>query len=359
MIVDGHEDLAWNMQAFGRDYSRSVAETRALEEGSAVIRRNGEALLGWPDWKRGGVGIAFGVLFASPERTRVGEWDTVVYGDSQAAHRLYWSQLDLYHQLCDEHQEQFQLIESQTALRQHIEAWDAGQQRLGLVLLMEGAEGVRQPAELEEWFERGVRIVGPAWDRTRYAGSCYDPGPLTDEGRELLDVWADLGGILDLSHLAEAAARQALDAYPGVIIASHANVRRLVPHSRYPERQLSDEVIRGLIERDGVIGVVLANHFLLDGWSRGDPKEDVTLDHVVEHIDAICQTAGDADHVALGSDFEGGFGLKQVPAELGSVADLPKVGQALRRHGYAESDILKILGDNWIRILDGSLPTST
>lgn len=359
MIVDGHEDLAWNMQAFGRDYSRSMAETRSLEEGSDAVRRNGQTLLGWPDWMRGGVGIAFGVLFASPERRRTVDWDTIAYADPASAHRMYWSQLDLYHRLCDEHSEQFALIENRPDLKEHLRAWESGQQRLGLVLLMEGAEGVRQPAELEDWFERGVRIIGPAWDRTRYAGSCYDPGPLTDQGRELLDVWSGLGGVLDLSHLAEAAARQALDAFPGTIIASHANVRRLVQHSRYPERHLSNEVIRALIERDGVIGVVLANHFLLDGWTKGDPKAAVTLEHVVEHIDAICQIAGDAAHVGLGSDFDGGFGLDQVPAEIGSVADLPKVGQALARHGYAESDILRILGDNWIRILDGSLPTAT
>jgi membrane dipeptidase len=357
MIVDGHEDLAWNIQTFGRDYTRPVSESRAIELGSATVERNGQTLLGWPDWMDGDVGLVFGVLFASPEWSKVGSWEVVSYADPAEAHRLYWSQLDLYRRLADEDGDHFRLIESQPALREHKLAWESGQRRLGLVLLIEGAEGVREPAELEAWFERGIRIIGPAWDRTRYAGSCYDPGPLTPAGRDLLDVWADLGGILDLSHLAEQAALQALDAFPGTIIASHANVRRLVPHSRYPERQLSDEVIRRLIERNGVIGVVLANHFLKDGWTKGDPKESVTLEHVVDHIDAICQLAGDAMHVGLGSDFDGGFGLAQVPAEIESVSDLPKVGTALARRGYTEGDILKVLGDNWIRVLDGCLPT--
>ncbi|MGA9531454.1 MAG: membrane dipeptidase [Anaerolineales bacterium] len=358
MIVDGHEDLAWNIQTFGRDYTRPVEETRAIEAGSAIVEGNGQTLLGWPDWIDGGVGLVFGVLFAAPERMLTGNWETIFYADPSEAHRLYWSQLDLYRRLADEHSEQFCLIESQPALQEHMQAWESGQRRLGLVLLMEGAEGVGEPAELEDWFERGVRIIGPAWDRTRYSGSCYDPGPLTAQGRELLEVWADLGGILDLSHLSEEAARQALDSFEGTIIASHANVRRLVPHFRYPERQLSDEVILGLIGRDGVIGVVLANHFLKDGWTKGDPKAAVTLDHVVDHIDAICQLAGNADHVGLGSDFDGGFGWAQVPAEIDSVKDLPKVGQALGRRGYADGDILKILGNNWIRILNGSLPAS-
>lgn len=337
---------------------RSVAETRTIEIGSPVLERNGETLLGWPDWIDGGVGLVFGVLFAAPQRMKVGDWETETYADPTEAHRLYGSQLDLYRRITDEHSERFRLLDSQAALRDHLAAWESGEKRVGLVLLMEGAEGVREPAELEAWFERGVRIVGPAWDRTRYAGSCYDPGPLTPEGKELLAVLADLGGILDLSHLAEQAARQALDVFEGTVIASHANVRRLMPHARYPERHLGDQVIRGLVERGGVIGVVLANQFLKDGWSKGDPKEEVTLDHVVDHIDAICQLAGDAEHVGLGSDFDGGFGLAQVPAEIQSVSDLPKVGDALARRGYADGDILRILGNNWIRILDGSLPTT-
>jgi membrane dipeptidase len=360
MIVDGHEDLAWNIETFGRDYTRSVEATRALEAGGPTVEHNGQALLGWPDWIEGQVGLTFAVLFASPKRWQMGAWDHVIYEDSAQAHWRYWGQLDLYERLADDHPDKFQLITSQTGLATHLAAWEAkaDQRKLGWLLLMEGADGVGAPQELEEWYGRGLRIVGPAWDRTRYAGSCYDPGPFTREGFALLEVMAQLGMLLDVSHLSDEAARQAVDRYPGSLLASHANVRRLVPHSRYPERHLHDDVIGGLVERDAVIGVVLANKFLKDGWQPGDPRELVTIEHVVDHIDAICQLAGDARHVALGSDFDGGFGLDQVPVGLDSIADLGKIGQALLARGYQESDMLGVLGNNWIRLLERALPPS-
>ena len=358
MIVDGHEDLAWNMLTFGRDYSRSVAQTRVLEAGSETVKHNGQTLLGWPDWIEGQVGLAFAVLFAAPERWQAGPWDHVTYKDGAEAHRHYWGQLDLYQRLADDHQDKFLPIASQADLAGHLQSWDgpAEGRRLGWVLLMEGADGLQAPETLEDWHASGLRIIGPAWARTRYAGSCYEPGPFTADGLELLDIMAELGLMLDLSHLSDEACHQALDRYPGPLLASHANVRRLVANSKSPERHLSDEVIQGVVERDGVIGVVLANKFLKDGWLPGDRRELVTIDHVVAHIDAICQVAGDARHVALGSDFDGGFGLDQVPVGLDSIADLAKIGQALQARGYQESDMLGVLGENWIRMLERALP---
>ncbi|MDX1600362.1 MAG: membrane dipeptidase [Anaerolineales bacterium] len=361
MIVDAHEDLAWNMLTFQRDYTQSVKYTRAREAGSEVVERNGETLLGWPDWRRGGVGLVFGVLFASPEHRTSGEWDWVAYSEAGEAHRLYWRQLDLYEQLVDEHPQVFRLISSGSDLDEHLQQWesdDTSDRRLGLVLLMEGAEGIREPQELEAWHERGVRIVGPAWDATRYAGSCYTPGRFTALGYELLEVMGELNVILDLSHLSEEAALEGLDRYPGPVIASHSNVRRLLPSARYPERHLSVTTIERLIERDGVVGIVLANKFLQDGWRPGDARARVTLDDVVAHVDSVCQIAGDARHVGIGSDFDGGFGRSQVPAELNSVADLGKIGAALARRGYEEDDILGVLGKNWIRIVHGTLPSA-
>lgn len=359
MIVDAHEDLAWNMMTFGRDYTRSVRETRALEAGSETVEYNGETLLGWPDWRRGGVGLVFAVLYVTPEYAVLGPWDRTSYAGPEGAHERYWAQLDLYAQMVEEHPDVFFLIQTQADLRRHQELWQTGPEaarRLGLVILMEGAEGVREPAELEAWAERGLRIVGPAWDATRYAGSCYTPGGFTALGRELLATMAELNLILDLSHLSEEAALEGLDSYPGPVVASHSNVRRLMPHTRYPERFLSGTLLGRLVERGGVVGIALGNKFLKDGWRPGDPREQVGLDEVVAHIDAVCQLAGDANHVGLGSDFDGGFGLAEAPVGLDSVADLKKVGAALARQGYAEDDVRSVLGDNWLRILHGALP---
>jgi membrane dipeptidase len=100
---------------------------------------------------------------------------------------------------------------------------------------------------------------------------------------------------------------------------------------------------------------VLANAFLVAGWSAqaGPP---VTLDDVVRHIDHIAQLTGSARHSAIGTDFDGGFGVPSTPAELDSVADLPKLAEALARHGYSADDIAGIMGGNWLRLLQRALP---
>ncbi|MDX1416952.1 MAG: membrane dipeptidase, partial [Candidatus Promineifilaceae bacterium] len=134
------------------------------------------------------------------------------------------------------------------------------------------------------------------------------------------------------------------------VVASHSNARALVPG----ERQLSDDQIQLIGERDGVIGVVLYNKFLRAGYQKGDPKALVTLDHVLAHIDHICQTLGDARHVGLGSDFDGGVGAADIPAELDNSADLPKIADKLHEYGYEENDISGIMGHNWMRLLHTS-----
>lgn len=328
-----------------------------MEGGTPTVDHNGHTLLGWSNWIEGDVGLIFATLYASPESRRYGDWDVIAYkdGDAQQAHDQYWRQLDLYHRLFDLHEDKFKLIDSVSGLHDHLQAWENGERKVGVVLLMEGAEGIRRPRELPEWHERGLRLIGPAWDRTRYVGSAYEPGPWTAEGYELLDMMADLNMILDLSHLSEEAALEALDRYPGPIAATHANPRWLMPNANYPERFLSRTTVERLVERDGVIGVVLANKFLRDGWRPGDARELVTTDHVVAHIDAICQLVGDAEHVGLGTDFDGGFGLDEAPNDLDGVQELGKIGDALARQGYSEDDILRVLGGNWIRMIIGAI----
>ena len=162
---------------------------------------------------------------------------------------------------------------------------------------------------------------------------------------------ADLGLILDLTHMSEMAALQALDAYAGPVVATHANARALVP----TERQLSDKQIRLIGERDGVIGCVLFNAFLRAGYRKGDSKELVTLDHVVAHIDHVCQLIGDARHAGIGSDLDGGFGAADIPTPLGSIADLPLIAGALRDKGYSDDDVAGIMGGNWVDLLRRTL----
>jgi membrane dipeptidase len=364
--VDAHEDLAWNMLTFGRDYTRSVAETRSAERGSATPRHNGDTLLGWPQWVQGRMGVVFATLFAAPVRRREGDWDVLCYADPQEANRLYRRQVDTYHRLADQHPDKFRLIRRPQDLQQVEAAWDSfpadgelsAAPAVGLVLLMEGADCVLDPAELPEWFKAGVRILGPAWAGTRYAGGTGDPGRFTREGHALLEAMAEMGMALDLSHLSEEAAREGLDRYPGVVLATHSNPRALVWEPRAPERHLSDEVIRGLAERQGVIGVVLYNRFLRSEWTPDQGRRAVPLETVADHIDHICQVTGSSNHVGIGSDFDGGFGLQEAPQGLDSIADLGFIGSALQQRGYDQAEIEAILGGNWLgllrRILQGT-----
>ncbi|MEA3338786.1 MAG: membrane dipeptidase [Chloroflexota bacterium] len=350
MLIDAHEDIAFNALNLNRDARRSALDTRRREENAAAPHRGGLCMVGLPEWLSGGVAVVFGTIFASPARSGGSKPHT--YTTAEEACALGQAQLDYYHRLAGEC-EQVALIGNCAELDGVLTSWESETPQVGIVPLMEGADPIREPAELEQWFERGLRMVGLSWmTGSRYAGGNASPGTLTDIGRDLLAAMADLGMVLDVSHLAEEAFFEAIDRFEGRIIASHANPRARAPGPR----QLSDEMIRRLIERDSVIGIVLYNKFLRPGWTMGDPKEAVTLDDVVAAIDHVCQVAGDAAHVGVGSDFDGGFGAESAPAGLDTVADLPCIGPALNEAGYSEEEIAAVLGGNWLRLLQETLP---
>lgn len=347
LIVDAHEDIAWNALALGRDVRRSALETRRMERGTDVPERNGLCMVGLPEWLEGRVAVVFGTVFASPAYR--GSSGPHTYSNAEEAHRLGQTQLDYYHRLADE-EDQVTLIGSLADLDSVLETWGNGEPVVGIVPLMEGAEPIREPAEAEMWFERGIRLVGPSWSAgTRYAGGNAAPGPLTDPGRELLEIMAELGLLLDVSHLAEESFFEAVGRFEGQVVATHANPRALVPGPRH----LSDEMIDRLAERGGVIGIVPANHFLRTDWET----RTITVADVAAAIDHVCQVVGDAAHVGLGSDFDGGFGADGTPVELDTVADLEHVGPALGDMGYDEEHITAILSGNWLRILREALPS--
>ena len=362
LIIDAHQDLAWNILAHGRDYTRSVEETRQIEAGTSVPKTIGDSIIGWPEYQRGQVAVVFSTLYATPAK-KMEPFDTIVYKDAETAHRLYRDQVDVYRKLTDSHPDKFRLITSTPELDSVIEHWSAPRENgtgrpVGLIQLMEGADGIRSPHELPEWWDLGLRMIGLAWAGTRYCGGTGEPGPLTDEGRELLSAMSDFNFILDLSHMDEASAYEAIDRYEGPVMASHANCASLLRSSE-TNRHLPDDVIRALIEREAVIGIVPFNTFLKAGWKRasGSRREEVSLDMLIAHIDYICQLAGSSRHAGIGSDFDGGFGLQSIPPELDSIADLPLIATELVKRGYSETDAGNILGGNWLRFLRKNLPS--
>lgn len=361
LLVDAHADIAYNMLKYGRDYTRTVAETRALEAGGPNVKENGDTLISWHEYQRANIAVIFSTLFAAPVRFRSYEGEKQIYKTFDEAHKLYSAQLDVYHRMQDEMPDKFRILASKRDLDLHLAQWNEStlgtSKPLGMVILMEGAEAIRELSELEMWHNRGVRLIGPAWVGTRYCGGWREPGPLTEDGRKLLSAMADFHFTLDLSHMDERAAVEALDRYDGPIVATHANCAALMPNSN-TNRHVSDRTIEGVIERDGVVGVVPFNTYLKVGWSRdrGDRREEVPLDVLASHIDHICQLAGDSLHAGIGSDFDGGFGLQSVPPEIDTVADLQKLVSLLQARGYSEADTSNLLGGNWLTRLKRDLP---
>jgi len=347
LIVDAHLDIAYNVQEYGRDPLITVEQTRLIDPAD---HPNGQATISFPQLREAGVELIFATLFALPESAPYASPAEKFYRDSEGAHRLAMQQFDYYRRLVDNEKNHLRLVGDRASLDEVLASHNGNDQPLlGIVPLMEGADPIRTPEELELWVEKGLRIVGLAWDDTRYAAGAWRNSKhgLTKEGRTLLEIMNEFNLILDLTHMSEKASFEALEQYEGTVVATHSNCRVLVPG----ERQLSDNQIQAIGERDGVIGIVLFNGFLRAGYKKGDPKEEVTLDHVVAHIDHICQTLGDARHVGIGTDMDGGFGAADIPAELDTTVDLPLIADRLLKSGYEEKDISQIMGGNWVDLL--------
>jgi membrane dipeptidase len=345
IIVDAHQDIAWNKIALGRDFLESVADKRT-REGSTPVHGEGHAVVGLPELLAGNVRILFATLYVSPQRADRPHWGKM-YSTPEEAHDQAMEQLAYYGLLAAD--PRISMITSREDVDRVIHS---DKPCVGLVLLMEGADPIITPAQVKEWFDAGVRIVGTSWGQTRYAGGTRAPGGLTALGRELLPKMEEIGMILDTSHMAEQSFFEALDIFHGTVIASHSNCRAFVD----TDRQLSDEMIRSVVARDGVIGVVVYNRFLKADWDKLAQKETVTLADVVQHIKHMCDLAGDTRHVGIGTDFDGGFGVESAPLEIDTVADLRKVGDALAAASFSDQDIINILGENWIRLLRRALP---
>lgn len=351
ILLDAHQDIAYNALKYGRDYRKSALITRRTEPTDIDL-----ATIGLPEALAGRVALVCSTLFVAPHDST---WKPVgrerTYSTPLEAYSAAMEQMDYYQRICDESPDKLRLVKTAADLDAVLATWadgvDIRKRQQGLIVLMEGADPIIEPRQFEEWYGRGVRLVGTAWEATRYSGGTSEPGGLTKLGYELLDVMASFNAVLDLSHMAEEAALQSLDRYEGPMIASHSNPRKF----KDTDRHLPDNTIRLLAERDGVMGVVLFNRFLDNTWTRTDPKDSVTMTRVIEIIDHVCQLTGSANHIGLGTDWDGGFGAQHIPAEFDTIADLYKVGDALHERGFSETDIEKILSGNMLRVIRRSL----
>ena len=349
LIVDAHEDLAYNAVFLGLDPSLAAQDKRQTPIPGAPPRRGGIPMVGLPNLLQGNVRVVFATLYANPA-TNLHAPPGHTYSTPEEAEAQGRQQLAYYTNLAKT-DSRVVIIRNQSDLERVLAA---EQPTVGFVVLMEGADPIVKPEDASQWFEAGVRIVGTSWGATRYAGGTGAPGPLTPLGRALMPELARAGLILDISHMAERSFFDALELFPGTVIASHSNARALVP----TDRQLSDTMIKELVARDGVIGTVLYNRFLQTGWAEaGARKAAVPLSVAVAHIRHICDLAGNARHVGLGSDFDGGFGSEAAPSEIDTVDELYRVGEALAAAGFSEGEVTQVLSGNWLRLLRRGLPS--
>jgi membrane dipeptidase len=338
-MVDSHEDIAWNA-GLGRDFLEPAASWRVRVNDGA---RFGERLVTLPDLLDSPVRLVIGTIFVLPTRAAsIFEVDSPTYSTGQQASQIGLDQLEFYNRLAAQDSRVI-LIRTLADLEKHLVNLELGLNQLGLIISMEGADPIVQPSELAGWVAKGLRLIGPAWRSTRYCGGTDEPGPLTPLGYELLAEMERQGVILDLSHMAEESFYNSLDVFHGPVIASHSNCRHYVN----TDRQLSDEMLRRLIERDGVIGIVLYNRFLTPPEAGRTPG----LEDVIRHMSHICNLAGHTRAVAIGTDWDGGFGGESIPAPLTGLNDLPLLAEALLKHGFSEADVTGIFHGNWVRAL--------
>lgn len=337
-IVDAHLDLAYNA-AWGRDPRRPAREQIELPFGIATV--------GLPDLRAGGVKLVCATIFAQPADKDVPGG----YRDAGGAHAQALSQLAWYGQQVRDGL--MELVTGASQLQPLQSSRDGVQTpatALPAVLLMEGADPIRTPAEIDYFFNAGVRIVGLAWKQTRYAGGTGAPGPLTREGVELVRELDRFGIIHDASHLAEESFWQLMKLTSGPVIASHSNCRAIVPGDRH----ITDDMIREIARRGGIVGINFYHKFLLPPDQLG--KRRATLQDVARHMDHVCQITGSADHVGIGTDMDGGLGREQIPVEIETSADLPKLAGALGASGFSDSQTAAIMGGNWLRYFGEKLP---
>lgn len=320
MIVDAHLDIAWNALAEGRGFDGAPARNYLVSR-----RTLAEA----------GVGLVFPTIFSQPP-TRLPGQDapSVVYRTPGEAELMGQAQLGYYRSIG------LHLLRTATELRAYVRTWQPGD--LAGVLLMENADAIGRPADVSRWVASGLRIVGPAWMRTRYCGGSNAPGGLTADGRILLEEMAAHQVILDLSHMADRSMRDAFAAWSGPMVTTHAGARALNPG----QRQLPDWAIREVGRRGGVVGISFyAGH--LSGAGKASARD------IAQHALYFARIAGDPQHVGLGSDLDGGFGADH--AAIRSMSGMGSIRRALGRH-FNPGQVDGIMGQNWIDFLGRSLP---
>jgi membrane dipeptidase len=322
---DGHLDLGMIHMA-GRDVRRAIDDPAA-------------ACISLPALRDAGVDLIFGTIFTEPGAEPDDPCGYPSSDDVVAAESAGMQQLKLYQQW---------EADGELALVRTVADLDGGATVPRVVLLMEGADPIRNPDAVKWWFDQGLRIVGLSWATgTRYAGGNRTHDGLSAIGEELVAALDQVGMIHDASHLSDPALDQLLARANGPVIASHSNCRALVPESG--QRLLRDDQIKSIHVHGGVIGLNLFTKFLAH-------DRRATITDCINHIEHICHITNTEQCIALGSDMDGGFAPGDLPCDLDAPGRLENLSTALHERGWPANEVEGLQWRNWDRFLRRALP---
>jgi len=349
-IIDAHLDLSMNAMEWNRDLTKPVSEIRAREAGRTDKPDRGKGVVSLPALRAGNIGMVVATQigrYVAPDNKLPG-WHSPEQAWAQTQGQLAW------YKAMEDAGEMIQ-INNLAAFEKHIALWNDGKANdkkpIGYILSLEGADSFVTIDHLEKAWQYGLRAAGPAhYGPGRYANGTDATGKMNANGLALLKKMEALNVILDATHLCDDAFWQAMDHFNGHVWASHNNCRALVNHNR----QFSDDQIKILIERGAIIGGALDAWMMVPGWKRGVSTPENTgcnLEKLIDHMDHICQLAGNTSHICIGTDLDGAFGKEQCPYDIDTIADLQKLIPLLSERGYTQTDIENILHGNFIRFI--------
>lgn len=364
MIIDLHLDLAMNAMEWNRDLRLPVSVINEREAGKTDKPDRGNATVSLDALRKGGVGLVVATQIAryTEPGSHMQGWSSPEQAWAQTQAQLAW------YRIMEEQGEMKQISDRQD-LEEHLVYWEeyteeavsseqlavSRNKAIGYILSLEGADSLVDLSYLDIAYAYGLRAIGPAhYGPGRYANGTNATGRMGKAGLELLARMDELNMILDCTHLCDDAFWQALDHFKGPIWASHNNCRAIVDHNR----QYSDEQIKQLINRDAVIGAAFDAWMIVPGWERGKSTPEgmhCNLGKLIDHIDRICQIAGNSLNVCIGSDLDGGFGREQCPYDMETIADLAYMPGLFSLRGYSELDIENIMQGNALRFLRKNL----
>ena len=351
-IFDAHLDLSMNAMDWNRDLTLTVEEIRERELGMTDKPDRGNNTVSLDAMRKGNIGLCNATQIARyvHKGNSLPGWQSPQQAWAHTQGQLAW------YKSLEELGEMVQ-ITNKTELNAHLKLWktDSANKPIGYLLSLEGADSIVDISYLEKSYEQGLRAIGPAhYGPGTYAHGTNSSGGIGQKGRELLKEIQRLGLILDVTHLCDISFWETMVNYDGPLWASHNNCRSLVNH----HRQFTDEQLKEIMERKGIIGVVFDAWMMVPNWERGvstPQSAGVSLQQIADNIDHICQLAGNTDHVGIGSDLDGGFGTEQGPTDVDTIADLQKIPELLKTRGYSVADIEKIMHGNFIGFLRQNL----